>query len=330
MEFGLHKIWFFYTDEWYTTNDKLANCVGTFNTLEEAKHKQKEMDIRSLRNMHSDDYVRDLTGFMESGNCKKSTRKLLHYAKAIGWEDFITEERSEFNEEPYYKLAIPKDATDEQLWEIIIITGAYFHKIIEYKEVTKYAYVKLNYNFWGTKGFKYFKEAGLIEDRAPYINGKKIRGKYLIEKALNNRKSATFNTVDKAWSQGIAVTLQGISMFPANTFLARAYVEELSNMPILLMNFLKNCKTLKLEGELVNDKNHKKVLAKLKKLKSKIQLEKGHHFFRLVIPEPAEVDEQEMKSLIELLSIKPFTVYEIQKAINGEDIKVYYPNHGIF
>ena len=26
MAFGLHKLWFFYTDEWYITNDKLATA----------------------------------------------------------------------------------------------------------------------------------------------------------------------------------------------------------------------------------------------------------------------------------------------------------------
>ena len=73
-KFSLHKLWFFYTDEWIVENG-LAPGIGTFSSLEEAEKEKKRLDRISLRQMHSYDLVRDLTFFSEN-NYKEVQEKL--------------------------------------------------------------------------------------------------------------------------------------------------------------------------------------------------------------------------------------------------------------
>lgn len=49
MKYGLHKLWFTYTDEWYITNDKLATQIGVYATLEEAEKEKEKAEIIALK-----------------------------------------------------------------------------------------------------------------------------------------------------------------------------------------------------------------------------------------------------------------------------------------
>ena len=210
MQFGLYKIWFSYSDEWYYTNDVLATQVGLYDSYEAAERTQEILDIKALRKMGSYDYIRDLTGFMEKGDLKLAKDKLVAFAKEEGWDDCLREQTYYNSEETFYELSIPKDASDGQLKEIINITGAYFHRIVEYKEVKKTAYIKFNHEFWGTKIFKAMKADGIIEDRNPFINEKKNKGKYFIQKPPNGRKSATIRDIDAGLEEVIRLSLKYI------------------------------------------------------------------------------------------------------------------------
>ena len=104
---------------------------------------------------------------------------------------------------PFFELSFPKDATDEQLKRVLDITGAYFCRIVEYQEVKKSAYIKFNHEFWGNKIFKAMKEDGIIEDRSPYIQGEKSKGKYFVQKPPKGRKSATIKDVEAGLQKAI-------------------------------------------------------------------------------------------------------------------------------
>ena len=329
-QFGVHKLWFFYTDEWYVTDDDLANCMGIFASEQEAEEKKLEMDIKALRNMRSPDYIRDLTGFMEKrGSYQDNVKDLINYAKAIGWEDYVREQFYYNSDKTYFELSIPSFASDEELAEILSITGAYFHRVIEYRSVDSFAYIRFNSSFWGRNAFKQFKEEGHLEERKPYINNQSSKGWYLIHKPPKGRKSAKFRAINVAWEKAIRLTVSYLHTFPDKHFLGKTYVEEWSEQPILLMNFLKNCKSIELQEEQINASNSKAIKAKLKKLKANTKLEEGQVFFKVSFPTAEEIDLNEMKALIDLLKVKPFQFFELHSSINGEEIKTYYPDHGI-
>ena len=78
--FSLHKIWFFYTDEWFVPNG-LAQSVGVFETLEQAESERKRLNRIALKNMGSYDYFRDLTSFYEK-TYAETQQKVIEYAKS--------------------------------------------------------------------------------------------------------------------------------------------------------------------------------------------------------------------------------------------------------
>ena len=330
MTFGLHKLWFFYTDEWFITDDKLATQIGVYSSLAEAEAMKVTMEIEALKNMNSYDYIRDLTGFMEKANYDEKVKALVEFAKEQGWDDHIREQKYDNSDKTYFELSLPKRATDEQLKTIIDISGAYFCKIVEYKEVKKSAYIKFNHEFWGNKIFKALKEDGIIEDRSPLIQGEKNKGKYFVQKPPKGRKSATIKDIEAGLQKAIEIAFDYINQYPEFSFIGKCYFDDLSDSPITLASYLNNCKNIALKEELVDSSNHKKLTAKLKKLKSSKDLQEGDQYTSLEFSKDAPLDTKELQGFFNLLKIQPFTVFEIYSEINGEEIKTYYPDHDTF
>lgn len=326
MKFGLHKIWFWYSDEWHCTTDDLAPTIDTFDSLEEAKTIKLEMDIQSLKNLGTDDFIRDLAGFMEKDNYQIRVKNLVDYAKSQYWNDELRERKYGNSEETYFELSLPNHATDEQLAEILNITGAYFHKIIEYTNVKMFAYMKFNHEFWGTKIFKAMKEDGTLEDRGPYINGEKLKGKYFVQKPTKGRKSATLRNIDGALENILIASLKHLNELGEYSFLGKTYFSELSDSPTLLRSFLENCETLSIKKEIVDASNIKKITSKLKKLKSSIILNEGDEFESIVLPKNENINTTELKGFFNLLKVKPFEIFEQVDEIEGESIKTYMPD----
>ncbi|HEX6431861.1 MAG TPA: hypothetical protein VF008_29420, partial [Niastella sp.] len=266
-KFSLHKVWFFYTDEWIVENG-LAQSIGTFSTMEEAEREKKRLDRMSLRQMSSYDLLRDLTSFYEK-NYQEVQDKLINYAKNQGWEESIKKlpygsDSSKF----YYEFPLPNGTTDEQIDMILDITGASFHKIITYKDVKEYAYVKMNYEFWGKKVFDKLKADGMLDSRSPYIGSESNKGFYLIHTPPKGRKSAKFPSTEMAVNMALKIFLECIAAFPENNFLGKTYVEEWSAEHILLMAFLQHCTSIRLNATEITKENTKEIKSKLKKLKS--------------------------------------------------------------
>jgi len=321
-KFSLHKVWFFYTDEWLVENG-LAQSIGTFTRQEEAEREKKRLDRESLKKMHSYDLLRDLTGFYEK-NYKEVQAKLIDYAKSQGWDDSIKQQS--YGNDPakfYYELALPATATDEQLDMIIAITGAGFHKLIEYKDVKEYAYVKMNYEFWGKKVFDKLKADGILDSRSPYLNGGSNKGFYLIDTPPKGRKTAKFSSPETAINMAIKVFLECVAAFPDNNFLGKTYVEEWSEAPTLLMAYLQYCSTIPLQTTEVTKDNLKALKAKLKKLKSTTELTEGMQYVEVAFGDAASTNPEEIQGLIELLKSAPFTIYNMIAEIDGQSVKDY-------
>lgn len=321
-KFSLHKLWFFYTDEWMVENG-LAPSIGTFSTLEEAESEKKRLDRISLRQMHSYDLVRDLTTFYEN-NYKEVQEKLVNYAISQGWEESIKKQSyGNDNSKFYYEVQMPAGTTDEQIDMIMSITGASFHKIIAYNNVKEFAYVKMNYEFWGKKVFDKLKADGVLDSRSPYIESASNKGFYLIFTPPKGRKSAKFSSVETAAEMAIKIFLECVAAFPDNNFLGKTYVEEWSEEHILLMAYLQYCSTIQLKETEITKENIKEIKAKLKKLKSSTTATEGMKYFEVAFNDAASANPEEVKGLIELLKLKPFTIYNLISEIDGQTVKDY-------
>jgi hypothetical protein len=133
-QYSVHKLWFYYTDEWYITNDELGSCIGVFDSYDEALKAKIEADRKSLRNLGSYNWLRDLMGFNDNAMGRNLfEHQLLEYAKSQGWEENIIE-RPSYTNEVYYGLQPPKEVTDDQLDHVLAIAYASFHRIVEYKK----------------------------------------------------------------------------------------------------------------------------------------------------------------------------------------------------
>jgi hypothetical protein len=321
-KFSLHKIWFFYTDEWLVENG-LAQSIGTFSTMEEAEREKKKLDRVSLRQMSSYDILRDLTSFFEN-NHQEVAEKLVNYAKSQGWDESI--KKLPYGNDPskfYYEFPLPNAAADEQIDMILNITGASFHKIIAYNDVKEYAYVKMNYEFWGKKVFDKLKADGVLDSRSPYIEKESNKGFYLINTPPKGRKSAKFSSPVSAVNMAIKVFLECVAAFPDNNFLGKTYVEEWSQEHILLMAFLQHCATIQLKATEITKENIKEIKSKLKKQKSTTDLTEGLKYFDVVFNDFESTKPEEITGLIELLKIKPFTIYNLIAEIDGQTVKDY-------
>ncbi|SDK99995.1 hypothetical protein SAMN05421823_104105 [Catalinimonas alkaloidigena] len=327
--FGLHKRWFFYTDEWYVTDHTLAGCVGQYATQAEAQAQQRIYDRQALKNMGSGDYLRDLAGFFES-NGQEVQQQLVLFARSQGWEDHLREHTYHNSDKTYFELSLPADATDAQLDTVLDITGASFHVVVEYKAVKSYAYIRWNYDFWGKKAFAMLKTEGQLDSRSPYIAGQPRKGYYLIHKPLKRRKTAKFPSVEAAWQEALATFLRLRDALPDSTFLGKHYVEDWSDEVVFLMAYLAHCQSLTLTHEVVTPVNQKTIQSKLRKLKSNRFLTEGMKFFQLEWPAPAAVTPEELQGLIELLRVKPFEVIPMVSEVNGQEIREYNPESTTF
>ena len=328
-KFSLHKLWFFYTDEWFVENG-LAASIGTFSTHEEAEQEKRKLDRQSLRSMSSHDLLRDLTSFFEQ-NHKEVQDKLIEYAQSQQWFNaFKKHSYGNDSTKFYYEFSLPGSPTDEQVDKVLDITGASFHRILACNDVKEYAYVKMNYEFWGKKVFDKLKIDGVLDSRSPYIAGQSNKGFYLINKPPKGRKSAKFSSQELATDMAIQLFLENVAAFADNNFLGKTYVEEWSGEHILLMVFLQHCTTIQLKGTAITKENIKEIKSKLKKQKATTDLTEGLQYFEVVFNDFASIKKEELMGLIELLKVKPFTIYKLIDEIDGQSVKDYMPDSGTF
>ncbi len=324
MKYGVHKIWFYYTDEWYATDDNLAPQIGVFDTLEEAEAAKEAYEIKAIKNMGSYDYIRDLTGFFDHKNHRDVSNELLEYGKQQGWHDSIRK-REGHGGFVYYEMGLPQRATPDQLKEIIRISGAYFCKIIKYEDVKKISYIKFNHEFWGTKIFRIMQEDGILEARNPYISGEKQKGKYYVQKPPKGRKSASIKDVDIALQNVVALSLRYMNLNPEYHWLGKKYFTDWSDSPITLKAYINGNPNILLHKEKVDTKNIKRLTSRLKKQKSTIQLQEGDSYL--------SVSLKHVKAILgffDLLKVKPFEIFEVYKEVNGKSVVTYMPESGTF
>lgn len=316
-KYAVHKLWFFYTDEWFVTSNELAHCIGIYDTYEQALDAKANSDRKSLLSMSSYDWSRDLMGFDKNAYGDDFTTRLVEYYKSQNWHDSIKEQfyDGKFN---HYEILPPTNATDTQLDEVLSISKAYFHRIIEYKDVKEAIYVKFNYDFWGKKVFDKLKADGVIESRST-----PEKGFYLINKPPKGRKSAKFTDSQLATDLAIQHTNSLINEFEDNNFLGRTYFEDTTESLPMLLSYLSNCKSIVLKEEEVLDKDVKTINSKLKKLKSNIQKSVGDKYYTLNLPSNEDLNKDELNAMFELLKQKPFKIYRLTTEINGEEVKGY-------
>lgn len=328
-KFSLHKIWFFYTDEWYVPNG-LAGSIGVYDSLEEAENERKRLDRIALKQLGSYDYLRDLTSFYEKAFLE-TQKKIVDYAKSQNWNDSLKElPFGNDSTRTYWEFSLPQNATDAQLDSILELTNASFHQIVAYKNVTEYAYVKINYDFWGKKVFDKLKAAEVLDSRTPYIAGMPNKGYYLITKPPKGRKSAKFASSENAINNAIKVFIDCVLEFPDNNFLGKTYVEEWSEQPQLLIAYLSNCKTITLVSEEITKANAKTYAAKLKKMKAYTVLTEGMNFYEVQFNSFENTKIEEIMGLIELLKLKPFQIFSQISEIDGQEVKDYVADSGTF
>ncbi|MFD2521775.1 hypothetical protein [Emticicia soli] len=328
-KYSLHKIGFVYTDEWYVPIG-IASSVGFYETYEDAQKAQLSYDIDSFRNFQSYDFLRDLMDFYEDKH-DETQQKVIEYMQLLGWhENYKKRPYGNDSSSFYWEASLPVGATDEQVAKILELTGASFHKIIEYRDVKEDVYVKMNYEFWGKKAFEKLKEEKTLESRSPFIQGVANKGFYLVTKPAKGRRNARFKSHYDAANLALKIFLECLHEFPENNFLGKNYVAEWSNASFLLMHFLDNCESVVLKAELVSSENKKAIATKLKKIKSLYLLKEGEEYYEIVFPEIENAKPEEIFGLIELLKVKPFEIFTVVTEINGEKVVNYDPDGGTF
>jgi len=141
----------------------------------------------------------------------------------------------------------------------------------------------------------------------------KNKGKYFVQKPPKGRKSATIKDIDAGLEKVIRLSLKYIHLYPEFHFIGKNYFEELSPSMITLKAYVESA-----------------LRTKLKKQKSQKHLIEGNTYFSLSLPKENELNHSELKGLFNLLRIKPFTIFEMHTAINGEKVGGYYPDFGTF
>lgn len=332
MTYGVYKLWFCYNDEYYDTDRKLANCIGSFSSLSEAESQKIAADVLALRQMINYDCIRDLRGFMPKGREaeNKVAKQLVDYARSIGWNEQVREQHFYDSEETYFELSIPETATDEQLKKILEISGAYFHTIIQQQTVETAAYIQFNRAFWGAKPYKALKDDEIIADRSPYVNNVKFKGRYLIHKPEKGRKSAKIKDADQAYKIAIKQIMPLLKKYYLHTFLNKRKVIEYSQSPTLFLQFLRNCKTIQLEETNVAEDNLKAIKEETKSAKFKGSIKKGDVYYKIVLPEFSDRSFNELKVFFQMLEERPFDFHVIHTSVNGEEVRQFYMEHGVF
>lgn len=280
-KYSVHKIWFFYTDEWNAPSNTLAANMGVFDSLEEAEAAKKKLDIEYLRKQGKFDYLRNLMGFMDQSKEEPHPfTRLIEYVKSVGLDDDIA-----------------VHATDEQLWEIIKISNAYFHRIVPYTNVKKFTYVKFNPNFWEWKTLQNLEQQGVL--------GSKYSGSvyyppdkddiYLLNDATPGYSIAKYLNLEEAQKAALTVTLHYLNIFPESVALYNTPIADLSESLPLLQSYLQNCHTIKLDSSGEN-----------------LNLSQTQH-----------IDLNEFRGLLELLKVRPFEIEHFLAEVNGETVSEY-------
>ena len=328
--FSLHKIWFFYNDDYYYSRG-LAESVAIFETITEAENEKKKLDRIAFRNIGGS--MRELTSFYED-NYEDTAKKIIEYFKSQNWNIILENpEKSIFESEnisSYMSFVIPQDATDAQIDKVFELTGADFCKIIEFKDVKEDVYVKVNYDFWGKKVFDKLKLKGVLDSRSPYFSGISNKGFYLISKPPKGRKSAKFTSSDEAKSSSVKIFLESISEFPDNNFIGKTYVEDWSDESQILLAYLENCTSIKLVSQEITKDNIKICTSKLRKMKSNITLVMGMNYYEVHFNSFEETKITEVNGLFELLKLKPFQIFNQISEINGQEIRGYVSQSNTF
>ncbi|MCR9290777.1 MAG: hypothetical protein NXI23_25680 [Bacteroidetes bacterium] len=327
-KFGVHKLWFFYTDEWYVTSEEnMAGTVGVYESREAAEKAKKRYDIEALKKLWVHDILRDTTHFYEKFH-KETQKKIVEYAQSQGWDNHLREHHYSNGEQTYWELMMPSNITNEQLEKMLDLTGAFFHTIVAYNEVKDAGYIQMNYGFWGAKYFKKLTEDGFLDKRSPFVAGQQFKGKYIIFKPLKGRKSAKFKSYEDAQVRAAEVFVNGYKEFPDNNALGKSYILDWSKTPELLLAFLKNSESFTLSETIVSEKEVKKTAARLKKLKSTIPVEIGMTFYEMAIND--EYNPKEILGFLEMIEQKPFTLHHLVSEVNGKTIKEYVPDCSTF
>ena len=191
------------------------------------------------------------------------------------------------------------DANDEEMWGWMQKHEVYFHRIVQHKGVVKHSFIEFEPEFWGEKITNYFKDEGI----------------YLRKPETDSEKA------NISQQQAIDLTIHYLKRFPEGHFLANTYFEDLSLSSILLLNYLRGCKSVELISQLVTVENLREVNTSLQKLNSQRRLIPGHFFYILPIPDKQPIDYFEMKGLLPLLKIQPFKLVDTYVSVNGEKVK---------
>ena len=346
-KFGVHELWFYYSDEYLYSEDEISYCINTFDTLEEAKTQQKALDIQYLRGLlglgargfdTSSECFYALSHFLEKQTPKKTPNwgkkkkgyiagapelKIIAYAKSLGWGKKLIKG----NAQQGYRLYLPENITDEQLWEIAQLAQASFYKIIEYQSSKSNLYVKMNAGFWPSFAWRHLQQQGLVDganlwdfDKQVPYGKKRNDGLWLLNPSQPDHFS--FQHLNQALEVAIKLIFDHWkTALWQHSFLGKNYLLDWSKSPTLLLNYLKNTSLFDLEETLVTDENLETFKDTLHKLNSKIALEVGDLFYEVKISEEQEVNMQELQGLIELLKVKPFEIVEVVYQINEKNIK---------
>lgn len=339
-KFAVHEIWFYDSGEYLYSENELSFCVATFDTPEAAQAKQKALDIEYLRGLldfgNRVDCIFPLTYFLEQqqGRGKKTqnlpTQHLIDYAREQGWNKGNIKGTTADG----YKLYLPKEVSNDQLWQIAQITGAFFYRVVAYEEVKSSMYIKFNQRFWAWKVLQKMQEKGFVtegnpsdfEKTVPYYDSNEdayyIREMLLLRKPDEGEASFWFDCEAEALETAAKVTLHYLNTCLPKCLMGKTYLEDWSDTPALLLNYLKTCQTFQLETIRVTVDNFGTFTDKLKRLKSDICLKEGDVFYQLNIPNVWQANYQELRRLMEFMKVKPYQVKEIIKEVNGEKIKI--------
>jgi len=116
-QYVVHKIGFFYDDDWYQASEPKGTVMGIFSALEEAKLWKSWEDIEAIKGIAGHGAYRFVGA---KTNRDEIYEKLEEYTKA------------EFGIEPQESYRLPKKINDEQAARFLSIMDITFHTIVEY------------------------------------------------------------------------------------------------------------------------------------------------------------------------------------------------------
>lgn len=301
MKYGIFKVLFYYSDQWYEHSDELSDEIETYDNLEEAKKRKRALDIESLKKMNSYDLLRDLNGFIYGkDNAQQIRDSVLTYIKSLeAWKRVLKTNRPEGRTTDYQKIQIPKNATEEQLGKILDLVKPKFHEIIELERKKTNFMIGINTIYWEEDTFYEHPIEGL-EYYAPFIQGNHVITFFLESKFTN-----TFyhKSEEDAKREMIYIIASILKQQINSSYLSTTSIEDLSDSPLIFKNYLEQCESF-----------------------SSKQLENGQQI--LTVTENKEVNAHELKGLIDLLKIKPYLVFKL----NSIDDKrgIFEENYTLF